>query len=237
MQKKGKELSKAQETALAAAPTWAQFIADLEEAVRRYNFEHEHRSLPKNPETGRHFTPMKYYEYRMKTDGMRVKTDVLSPLELDFMYRPEEERIPDRGAVSLHNNTYFHQGLLDYSGQKVRVAYDIHDADHVIVKDMQGKLICKAVFNGNKRAAFAETRMEQLAERRRKGQAKRLQDKMDLIEAQRQSATPIIEQQPDYGEFLKLETESGGLVEVENRPSENGRGKKKLRDFLWEDAG
>ena len=237
VQKKGKELSKAQEAVLAAAPTWAQFMADLEEAVRRYNFEHEHRSLPKNPETGRHFTPMKYYEYRMKTDGMRVKTDVLSPLELDFMYRPEEERIPDRGAVSLHNNTYFHQGLLDYSGQKVRVAYDIHDADHVIVKDMQGKVICKAVFNGNKRAAFAETRMEQLAERRRKGQAKRLQDKMDLIEAQRQSATPIIEQQPDFGEFLKLETESGGLVEVENRPSESGKGKKKLRDFLWEDAG
>ena len=237
VQKKGKELNKAQEAALAAAPTWAQFMADLEEAVRRYNFEHEHRSLPKNPETGRHFTPMKYYEYRMKTDGMRVKTDVLSPLELDFMYRPEEERIPDRGAVSLHNNTYFHQGLLDYSGQKVRVAYDIHDADHVIVKDMLGKVICKAVFNGNKRAAFTETRMEQLAERRRKGQAKRLQDKMDLIEAQRQSATPIIEQQPDFGEFLKLETESGGLVEVENRPSESGKGKKKLRDFLWEDAG
>ena len=68
-------------------------------------------------------------------------------------------------------------------------------------------------------------------------QAKRLQDKMDLIEAQRQSATPIIEQQPDYGEFLKLETESGGLVEVESRPSGSGRGKKKLRDFLWEDAG
>ena len=117
------------------------------------------------------------------------------------------------------------------------MAYDIHDADHVIVKDMLGKVICKAVFNGNKRAAFAETRMEQLAERRRKGQAKRLQDKMDLIEAQRQSATPIIEQQPDFGEFLKLETESGGLVEVENRPSESGKGKKKLRDFLWEDAG
>lgn len=83
-------------------------------------------------ETGRHFTPMKYYEYRMKTDGMRVKTDVLSPLELDFMYRPEEERIPDRGVVSLHNNTYFHQGLLDYSGQKVRVAYDIHDTQGVL---------------------------------------------------------------------------------------------------------
>ena len=35
VQKKGKELSKAQETALAAAPTWAQFMADLEEAVQR----------------------------------------------------------------------------------------------------------------------------------------------------------------------------------------------------------
>ena len=34
VQKKGKELSKAQEAALAAAPTWSQFIADLEEAVR-----------------------------------------------------------------------------------------------------------------------------------------------------------------------------------------------------------
>lgn len=144
---------------------------------------------------------MKYYEYRMKTDGMRVKTDVLSPLELDFMYRPEEERIPDRGVVSLHNNTYFHQGLLDYSGQKVRVAYDIHDADHVIVKDMQGKVICKAVFNGNKRAAFAETRMEQLAERRRKGQAKRLQDKMDLIEAQG-GKTLTIQGRDDAGVLL-----------------------------------
>ena len=35
VQKKGEELSKAQETALAAAPTWAQFMADLEEAVQR----------------------------------------------------------------------------------------------------------------------------------------------------------------------------------------------------------
>ena len=225
-----------QEAALDAEPTWAQFKADLEEAVRQYNFEHEHRSLPKNPETGRHFTPMGYYEYRMKTDGMRVKTDALSPLELDFMYRPEEERTPERGTVALHNNTYFHQDLLDYSGQKVRVAYDIHDAEHVIVKDMQGKVICKAVFNGNKRAAFAETRMEQLAERRRKGQTKRLQDKMDLIEAQRKSAMPLIEQQPDYGEFLKLKTEDGALVEVENTPPAKKKGKKKLRDFLWEDA-
>lgn len=235
-QKKGKELSRMQEAALDAEPTWAQFKADLEEAVRQYNFEHEHRSLPKNPETGRHFTPMGYYEYRMKTDGMRVKTDALSPLELDFMYRPEEERTPERGTVALHNNTYFHQDLLDYSGQKVRVAYDIHDAEHVIVKDMQGKVICKAVFNGNKRAAFAETRMEQLAERRRKGQTKRLQDKMDLIEAQRKSAMPLIEQQPDYGEFLKLKTEDGALVEVENTPPAKKKGKKKLRDFLWEDA-
>ena len=235
-QKKGKELSRIQEAALDAEPTWAQFKADLEEAVRQYNFEHEHRSLPKNPETGRHFTPMGYYEYRMKTDGMRVKTDVLSPLELDFMYRPEEERIPDRGTVSLYNNTYAHQDLLDYSGQKVRVSYDIHDASHVIVKDMDGKVICKAVFDGNKRAAFAETRMEQLADRRRKGQEKRLQDKMDLIEAQRKSATPVIEQQPDYGEFLKLKTDSGELVEVENTPPAKGGGKKKLRDFLWEDA-
>lgn len=235
-QKKGKELSRMQEAALDAEPTWAQFKADLEEAVRQYNFEHEHRSLPKNPETGRHFTPMGYYEYRMKTDGMRVQTDVLSPLELDFMYRPEEERIPDRGTVSLYNNTYAHQDLLDYSGQKVRVSYDIHDASHVIVKDMDGKVICKAVFDGNKRAAFAETRMEQLADRRRKGQEKRLQDKMDLIEAQRKSATPVIEQQPDYGEFLKLKTDSGELVEVENTPPAKGGGKKKLRDFLWEDA-
>ncbi|QNT58893.1 mu DNA-binding domain protein [Neisseria musculi] len=28
------------------------FKADLEEAVHQYNFEHEHRSLPKDPETG-----------------------------------------------------------------------------------------------------------------------------------------------------------------------------------------
>ncbi|MFC3875389.1 Mu transposase C-terminal domain-containing protein [Neisseria musculi] len=122
---------------------------------------------------------------------MRVKTDVLSPLELDMMYRPEEERIPDRGVLNLWNNTYFNEALLDYSGQKVRVAYDIHNAESVIVKDMQGKVICKAVFNGNKRAAFAETRMEQLADRRRKGQARRLQNKMDLIEAQRRSATRL----------------------------------------------
>ena len=201
-EKRGKELTPVQAAAKQALPKWRDFVADLTEMIRWYNEEHEHSSLPINPQTGKHFTPMAYYQYRLNSDGLRVMQEPLSELELDFMYRPEETRITHRGLVMVWRNSYFLPELAAYHGKKVRISYDLHDASSVIVKEMSGKLIGKAKFGGNRRVAFAETRMEQLAENRRQGQIRLLNAKKEVVELERKSALPALEHQPDFRDFM-----------------------------------
>ena len=197
-EKRGDALNDVQAAAKRALPTWGRFLADLKAVFDWYNDEHTHRSLPIDRETGKHFTPMAYYKWRLQEDGARVDLPRLTQEELDFLYRPEEVRDVKRGVVKLFNNAYFSADLAAYHGEKVRVSYDIHNADWVLVKEMSGKLICRAVFEGNRKQAFAETRLEQLADRRRDGRARLLDAKREMVELERKSATPLLEQMPDY---------------------------------------
>lgn len=146
-------------------PTFKQFLDDWTAAVKRYNTEHEHRELD-----GR--APEDEYQARLDRDSI-----VFGPSDLDIaaQWLPEVGRTPQRGVVSLFGNEYSRKSLVDElsEGEKVRVRYDIHNADRVYLLRMDGRPIGEALWNGHKVAAFPVTRMEQLREQRADGKINR----------------------------------------------------------------
>ncbi|HCL8905916.1 TPA: Mu transposase C-terminal domain-containing protein, partial [Escherichia coli] len=91
---------------------------------------------------------------------------MLSPEELHEMFRPESICTVRRGEVVLFRNIYFSTELAAEHGNEVRVCYDIHDANSVIVRRMDGSYICDAIWNGNKVDAFPKAVIEQQQEKR-----------------------------------------------------------------------
>jgi putative transposase len=84
------------------------------------------------------------------------------------------------------NNIYFHQALAELpDNTKVRVAYDLSDANQVWVSDLQGRFICEAVWDGNKRAGFPVSMIDALKENRIAGKKKRGQAMIDTADAER----------------------------------------------------
>lgn len=197
----GRELTASQQKAKNALPTWAQFWADLGAMVEDYNEHHEHSKLPKDPNTGRHYTPAAYYRHRIQADQVAIER--LTELELDYLWLPEEIRTVQRGMVQLFNNSYFSMELAIHHGEQVRVAYDLHRAQTVLVKNMDGTIICKAQFEGNKVAAFAQTRIEQLAEQRKQRKVKKAMAQIALAQAE---ARPALEHQPDFGQLIPTQS-------------------------------
>ncbi|MCT6880728.1 MAG: Mu transposase C-terminal domain-containing protein [Snodgrassella alvi] len=192
---KGKELTAEQKRYKSKLPSWKQFIADVARCIDEYN-NRPHRSLPKKND-GIHFTPAEYRQIRLQAD--KVEIERLTDSELDTLFMPEEVRITKRGLISLMDNSYFHIDLANYHGEQVRVAYDLHDYEHVIVRTMDGKFICKAVFEGNKRDAMPKPLIQQLKEKRVKHKVQR---KENQIAIDKQELRPVIEQQPDFGLLL-----------------------------------
>ncbi|MGE9658460.1 Mu transposase C-terminal domain-containing protein [Snodgrassella alvi] len=192
---KGKELTAEQKRYKSKLPSWKQFIADVARCIDEYN-NRPHRSLPKKND-GIHFTPAEYRQIRLEAD--KVEIERLTDSELDTLFMPEEVRITKRGLISLMDNSYFHIDLANYHGEQVRVAYDLHDYEHVIVRTMEGKFICKAVFEGNKRDAMPKPLIQQLKEKRVKHKVQR---KENQIAIDKQELRPVIEQQPDFGLLL-----------------------------------
>lgn len=82
------------------------------------------------------------------------------------MFRPEVTRKTFRGEIQLFNNIYYSYDLAAEHGNEVRVSYDIHDANSVIVRRADGSYICDAIWNGNKVDAFAKPVIEQKLEKR-----------------------------------------------------------------------
>ncbi|MCP1773470.1 transposase InsO family protein, partial [Neisseria perflava] len=201
---KGKELSEEQQRYLKKLPSWKQFMADVARCVDEYNHR-PHGELPKKAD-GSRFAPLEYREWRLRSDGLTP--DFLAKEELDMLFRPQEIRTVQRGWLDLFGNSYFSADLGAYNGDKVRVAYDWSDARSVLVYDMAGKLLAKALLDGNKHEAFPTTRLEQLAEQRRKGRVKRAQQVVKLANAE---ANPALEMAQDYDALMGF---SGGLEQV-----------------------
>jgi putative transposase len=56
-----------------------------------------------------------------------------------------------------------------------------HNADQITVRDEDGRLICYAKWNANKRAYFPQTKVEQARQRRADGRLRRLAVKQDEV--------------------------------------------------------
>lgn len=189
---KGRELTAEQRRYKAKLPGWETFMADVVQCIDDYNTR-PHGELPKKAD-GSHYTPQEYRDLRMAQENLT--TELPTPQELETMFRPQEIRKVARGEIELFTNRYFSVDLAGYHGDTVRVAYDYDDASAVYVYDTDGRFICKAKLDGNKRAAMPLTVRDRLAAQRREGKIKRAQNTIRLAEAE---TRPSIEQQPDYG--------------------------------------
>lgn len=177
---------------------WDEFVAWAEAQVQAYN-DRPHRGLPKitDPATGRrrHQTPREAWDAAIARGWQPA---VVSAAEAADLTRPYETRTVQRGTVSVLGNSYFSRALTDWHGCEVLVGYDIHDASKVYVRDPEGRLICEAGFEANKRAVVPRSYLDAALERRHEGRLRRAQEHIKEIHAERghqlidATATPVL---------------------------------------------
>lgn len=160
----------------AVLPSWRQLLDDCERVLGwdgEYNRLHAHRALDER-------TPIE--EYAKKLDP---NAELCGPTddELAVLWMPEVGRTPQRGVISIFGNEYANKMLVDAlaEGEKVRVRFDIHNADQVWVLRMDGTFLCVAEWNAHKRAAFPVAYMDKKRQDRADGKIKRAQ--RDINEA------------------------------------------------------
>lgn len=145
-------------------PSWQQFLMDLEAAINHYNTKHLHREL-------NGMTPDQAYQAKLDPDSVDL---TLTNAELDELWLPQIDRVPDRGLVRLFGNEYFRKELKDElsEGERVYVRFDIHDANQVWLYRLDGRYIGTAQWDTHKKAAFPVSFRDRKAEERRDGRVK-----------------------------------------------------------------
>ncbi len=191
-------------------PSFSQFIEDLEAKIQEYNEEHQHRELGG-------MTPREAYESKLDPESLVFGA---SDDEINQLWMPEEERTPTRGVIRLFGNEYFMKGLVDelQEGEKVRVRYDIHDANQVAIYRTNGEYLGQAQWDGHRRAAFPVPVVEQARIERAEGIRKRAQREIDRAEAELSNtfeAIPYIE--PEVIESAPIRMPE--KVEVSTKPN------------------
>jgi len=172
---------------------WPDFLRFAAERVAAYN-DRPHRSLPRLLANGRrHMTPNEAWARGVEEGAALVE---LMPGEAEYLFRPQKEVRALRGEVRLFNNLYFSHELTEYHGDAVRVGYDIHDASRVWVYDQDGRFICTAEFEANKRAFMPESVLELAARQRAEGRARRLQDQLTEVREELHGGPLVLENAP-----------------------------------------
>ncbi|ENU1531096.1 Mu transposase C-terminal domain-containing protein, partial [Shigella flexneri] len=169
-----KPLNDRQKAAMRELPSWAELIEAIREGVEWYN-NRPHSELPMKP-NGRHYSPTEFRKKRLAEEDTEIEW--LSDLELRDMFRPMVERPVRRCEIQWLNNIYYAPELRDEHGRKVLISYDIHDAERITVRRKDGSFICEAIWNGNKRAAFAVSAEYHKQQQRIKGMRKRAEEKI-----------------------------------------------------------
>lgn len=160
---------------------WTDFLIWVQEKIDDYN-NRPHSALPKvrDAVTGRrrHMTPNEMWD-KAVADGW--KPDIIPEAELADLFLPEKLCTVVRGQVTLFGNTYFHPALAEYHGDRVRVGYDFQDPRAVRVRDAEGRLVCFAGFEANKRRFVPRSLKDMVAEKREADRLRRLEVKADEI--------------------------------------------------------
>ncbi len=223
---------------------WREFMEWAQIEIDKYNAR-PHSGLPKvtDENTGkkRHMSPAEMWASHINKGFEPI---MISKEQADDLFRPEEIRTTRRGELTMGRNIYFSPILEDYHGDKVRMAYDIHNPEWVIVRNMEGQLICEAELNGNSTPLFPselvdnarQRRNEQAAksiaqisqEKRTLGRIKRLDQKKDEAIAELMVANSVpIETPQGHDPAVIAEGEAIIAAEakvIEEQPKElNGR--------------
>ena len=161
--------------------SWSDFLDYAAQVVNDYNNK-PHSSLKRITDAvtlkKRHQSPLEAWNEALE---MGAPIDRVEDWDAEDLFRPYEERKVRRGEIELFGNRYFSQDLSEYHGDTVQVGYDIHNADQITVRDEDGRLICYAKWNANKRAYFPQTKVEQARQRRADGRLRRLALKQDEV--------------------------------------------------------
>lgn len=163
-------------------PSFAEFIASLQQTIQDYNTHHEHRSLPKL-DGKHHATPAAWRSHRLEETGTDIA--MLAPQEVATLFMPAALRKAKRGEVRFLNCTYFHKDLMLVDDEVVKVHYDIHDVSRVWVKKLSGELIAEAILDGNKVGYFPQSMIEVQREKRADRRVALKQSQIDAINLER----------------------------------------------------
>lgn len=169
---------------------WADFLRWCQGKIDAYNAR-PHRALPKirDDATGklRHISPNEAWDAAIANGWEPV---LPAAHERDDLFRPYTLKKVIRGEVRLFGNLYFSGELEEHHGDQVQVGYDIHDASRIWVRDLEGRLICVAEFEGNKRAHHPQSVINQAAEKRAQTRERRLE--IHLQEVRDELAAPLL---------------------------------------------
>lgn len=153
---------------------FADFVVFAEQVVTDYNNK-PHSGLKRitDPVTlkSRYMSPLEMWTTTLDNEN---PIDRIDNWDMENFFRPTVERKVRRCEIELFSNRYFHRDLEQFHDEVVQVGYDIHDAEHVTVRDMEGRLICIAEWNANKRDYFPKAVIEQAREQRAAGRLRRL---------------------------------------------------------------
>jgi putative transposase len=165
------------------APSWKQFIDAVAQSVKEYNELHRHRNLPKNAQ-GKHMTPAEAWTSMLDTELQHK----LGVAELRMMFMPAMLRTAKRGEVQFLNQVYFSKDLMAVDGEQVRVHYDIHDPDFVLVFTTAGEYVCEARWNANRIDYFPKPVVVMSREKRADAAIRRRQAQIELAMRERNAA-------------------------------------------------
>ena len=162
-------------------PSWNDFLLYVELKVEQYNNK-PHKGLKRivDAETckKRYQTPNEAWAEALEAG---TPIDKCNDWDAQDLFRPYQERKVLRCEISLFNNIYFSRALEEYHGDSVLVGYDIHDAEKITVRNLDGQFICHAIWNDNKRDYFPKAVVQQAVEQRAAGRKSRLDVKMDEV--------------------------------------------------------
>lgn len=172
--------------------SWPDFVRLCEEQVAAYNAR-PHRSLAKivDPGTGRrrHMTPDEAWAKHLAAgfEAHQVTDDAARPL-----FRPQMLRTVRRGEIEMLGNRYFSRSLEEFHGEQLRIGYDIHDPQTVWVYDADGRFLCTAELDANKRDYMPKSLLQRAREKRAAGRERRLEARLDEVRAEL-NGTPALE--------------------------------------------
>lgn len=149
---------------------WEVFVQFIEARVAEYNAK-AHRTLKgTSPDLA-----WRAFEAR----GWQAHT--LSADDAATLFRPRVTRTIQRAEINLFTNIYFARELAEFHGVEAQIAYDIHDPSRIWVYTPEGRFICEAQANGNRRHYMPVPVVQQAREKRAKGRLARVDAKRDEI--------------------------------------------------------